>query len=102
MITIQIFMWAGLVFSIVIAAILVMIAFTAACESATKLWDRWKWTHEEVMRRDIGREISTQAHWFHESPDAKEALVAVGKSLSENGRYDISNVRAEWRSKTAR
>jgi hypothetical protein len=84
-------------FAIVAAVVLMFFAVGFFLQAAVQAWDRLCWIHADHVARNVGNSIAQESYWFSESPEAVEALKAIGKALSRNGQYRISEARDEWR-----
>ena len=84
-------------FAVVGAVAVMLFAISAFLEASVHAWDRIKWLHEDHVARVVGNRIKTEAYWFSESMEAMLALEAIGKALSDNGSFRISESRDEWR-----
>lgn len=76
----------------------VMLGLSVLIEIVNKFRDRWRWDAEELIRRDVGKELVTYSWWFSEQPSVMFGIRALGEHYSRNGRIDISVARESWRS----
>jgi hypothetical protein len=83
---------------ILIAAAAVFCAFGYMLDGLYKIVLQRSWARADHGMREAGVRIVQDAHWFSESPNAFNALVAAGEWFRDNGnRYDPEKVRARWR-----
>jgi len=79
-----------------IVTIIFIYGISYLVEQIRKTYDRTLWDTRELERIKLARQIVNGAGWFN--PDECKLITIVGKNiLKNNGSFDPSSARDEWR-----
>jgi hypothetical protein len=87
----------GYLMLVVLSLWFLVLAVERAMDTGARLLEGVVANAERNARRDVGRMLMSQCHWFSESNDAWSAVQEVGRDLVESGGFDVSEVRERWR-----
>lgn len=82
-----------------LAATLLIGTFGWAVDTCKNLYTHLCYKAEELARRDVGRRLMQESHWYHEDEAVMSALEIIGRKLCQGGYYDVADCRNEWRNR---